>query len=98
MSTSAKRKKPHDELRRPYAGALMEKAEALAARYQLVLWQEEGHWYGRGLELPLCMGDGATIAACARMTRRSIVLGVASMIEEGREAPAPAVSKERRAG
>jgi predicted RNase H-like HicB family nuclease len=73
----------------------MRKAEAIAARYQLVLWREDGHWFGYGLEMPGCMGDGKTLTACERVTRRSIALGVATMLEQGENTPVPVVDQER---
>jgi predicted RNase H-like HicB family nuclease len=60
------------------------------------LWHEDGEWFGRGLELPFCMGDGKTIAACVRVTRRSMALGVASILKNGEIAPVPELDLQRR--
>ena len=97
MATTAKHKKlpDADPLRRPFSARILRKATAVADRYQLVFWREDGQWFGRGLEMPFCMGDGKTLAACERVTRRSIVLGVAALMEEGQSVPNPLLDQER---
>lgn len=95
MSTTASREKRPDSLSRRIDARIMRKAEAIAARYQIVLWREGDEWFGRGLELPFCMGDGKTVGACVRVTRRSMVLGVASILEHQETAPAPQLRHDR---
>src|SRR5579884_1361882 len=97
MATIAKPRKRRDAdpLRRPFSPRALRRAEALVDRYQLVFWREDGHWFGRGLEMPFCMGDGRTLTACERVTRRSIVLGVATLMEEGQSIPEPLLDHER---
>lgn len=96
ITAKHKRLRNRDPLRRPFDARLLRKAEATAERYQIVLWREDGQWFGRGLELPGCMGDGKTVPACVRVTRRSLVLGVASMLEHGEHVPVPQIDQERR--
>ena len=61
----------------------------LAQRYQIVVWFEEGEYYGRGFEMPGAMGDGKTPDECVENTRRGIFAAVATMLENG-EPPPPA--------
>src|SRR3982750_201525 len=68
---------------RPVGPQTVRPARPLADRYQVVLWQEDGEWYGRGLELPGIMADGPTPDACVRELREALVYGVATLMEVG---------------
>ena len=70
-------------------------APAVASGYQVVLWQEDGEFYGRGLELPLTMNDGRTADACVTNVRDAMVTTVATMLERG-ETPPPPANEQRR--
>lgn len=70
-------------------------ARHVAAGYQVIVNQEDGHWYGRGLELPHAFGDGATPEACIRNTREAFTVAVAYLLEQGRRPPAAAQSGMR---
>src|SRR4051794_5120185 len=72
---------------RPFDPDTVALARSVADRYQLVLWQEDGEWYGRGLELPGIMADGATPDACVRELREALVYGVAHLMEIGESVP-----------
>jgi predicted RNase H-like HicB family nuclease len=74
---------------------LLARANAISAGYQVVMWAEDGHYYGRGVELPTSFGDGPTPDACMKDTREALSGTVAYMLERG-EAPPPAASEERR--
>jgi predicted RNase H-like HicB family nuclease len=65
-------------------------ARQLVARYHLVLWFEEGEWYGRGLEYPHALGDGKTPDACVASVRESLAIAVATTLESGHAPPVPA--------
>ena len=80
---------------RPFDPAVLEKARKIAAEYEIVLWFEDGEWYGRGLELPHTCGDGRTPAACIASVRQGLVVTVATMLEDGERPPAPARTGER---
>ena len=69
----------------------MKQAREIAAKYQVVLRfdEESGEFYGRGVELPLCMGDGPTPDACVAHTRKAFVAVVATMLEKDQIPPAP---------
>ena len=58
----------------------------------MVVWYEEeaGEYYGRGVELPTAMGDGATPDACVANTREAFEAVVAYMLEQGQSPPPPA--------
>ncbi len=96
MSARSKRSaKASRKLRRPFAPAVLAKARTLAERYQVVLSCEEGHWYGRGLELSRVFGDGKTAEAAVTDTRQALTAAVATLVEQGQRPPAPAITGRR---
>lgn len=84
-----------DNPARPFAPAILAKARKIAADYEIVMWFEDGAWYGRGLELPHTYGDGKTPAACIASAREGMVVTVATMLEDGERPPAAARTGER---
>jgi hypothetical protein len=52
-------------------------------------------YFGRGLELPGALGDGATPAACLQATRESMAALVGFMLERG-QTPPPAADDQAR--
>lgn len=84
-----------DDPARPFDKAVLEQAKRLASKYEIVMWFEEGEWYGHGLELPNVYGDGKTPQACIKSTREGFVAAVATMIEQGQKPPSPARIGER---
>src|SRR5438270_7221092 len=95
MPTIAKPKKPLDKVP-GLARKAIERGKAVAARYRIVLWQEDGEWYGEGVEEPGVMGDGRTVAECIRNTRYALALAVASHIADGEPIVTPLSERERR--
>ena len=81
---SAKGRAAVDDPARPFDPAVLAKARKIAADYEIVMWFEDGEWYGRGLELP-------HIAS----VRQGLVVTVATMLEDGDLPPAPARTGER---
>jgi predicted RNase H-like HicB family nuclease len=79
-----------DDPARPFDPAIWAEAERIAADYEIVMWFEEGEWYGHGLELPNTYGDGKTPAVCIRSVRAGLVATVACMLEDGERPPVPA--------
>jgi predicted RNase H-like HicB family nuclease len=75
---------------RPFDRAILEQARAFAQRYQVVLWTQDGEWYGRGVEFPDAMNDGKTPEECIANTREMFVTTVAVMLEQGMTPPPPA--------
>jgi predicted RNase H-like HicB family nuclease len=73
----------------------VEQAKPIAQTYQLVIWFEDGEYYGRGVELPYAFGDGATVEECAKNTRDAFVTAVAGYLQDGRTPPAPANEGKR---
>jgi predicted RNase H-like HicB family nuclease len=80
---------------RPFDPAVWKRAESIAARYRIVIWHEDGEYYGRGLELPFVMNDGATPDACVKAVREILSTTVAAMIERGETPPPPASDAKR---
>jgi predicted RNase H-like HicB family nuclease len=85
--TSGKRKLRLD---RPFAADVERRAWELTQRYQIVVWFEDGEYYGRGFEMPGAMGDGKTPDECVKNTRQGILAAVATMLEAGESPPPPA--------
>jgi predicted RNase H-like HicB family nuclease len=59
------------------------------------MWTEDGHYYGRGVELPMTFGDGPTPDACMKQMREALAVSVAYLLEQG-DAPPPPASDEKR--
>jgi predicted RNase H-like HicB family nuclease len=101
-SASSKRKTKARKVRERAGGlfrateaATAREAAAIAAGYQVILETEDGHWYGRGLELPHVFGDGATPDKCVAATREAFTAAVAYLLEQGQKPPAPARTGRR---
>jgi predicted RNase H-like HicB family nuclease len=99
MSTIAKSRKcsgkPDVHVNRPFAPAILARARQIVEHYQVVMWLENGEWYGRGLELPLTMDDGKTPDRCMARVRKALVTTVAAMLEDGMPVPPPAAENLR---
>src|SRR5437588_10875801 len=96
MPTTATRKKPREQAVPGLPRGAVEKGKGIAARYRIVLWREDGEWYGQGVEEPGAMGDGKTLAQCVRKTRFALALAVASHIADGEPIVEPIVDQDRR--
>jgi predicted RNase H-like HicB family nuclease len=92
---SAKWRRSAKALDRPFDAAVWAKAGRIADQYQVILSMEDGHWYGRGLEMPHVFGDGDTVAKCVKDTRAALQGAVAYLLEEGRRPPPPARGGKR---
>ena len=82
-------------LKAPFEADVLESAKRIAHAYDLILRFEDGEWYGRALEYPEAMGDGKTVDACVRATRRALVVAIAAMLEAG-QSPPPAAREGHR--
>lgn len=74
----------------PFDKATLAAAERIVDSYDIVMRREEGEWVGHALEYPEAIGVGRTVQGCMDATRESLVLGVASMLENGETPPIPA--------
>ena len=79
-----------DGIDRPFDPAVLRRARELADTYQVVVRREDGEFVGRGLELPECIGTGATPGACVDDARDLMTTSVAVMLEQGETPPPPA--------
>jgi predicted RNase H-like HicB family nuclease len=86
-TTAKKRKKAID---RPFEPRIWAQAQRIAAEYQVIVWHEDGRWYGHGLEMPDVYGDGPTVSQCVESTIQGLTAVTAHLLEEGERPPAPA--------
>jgi predicted RNase H-like HicB family nuclease len=87
---SVKSKRSAEAIDRPFPAQVLKEARRIAVEYQIILHCEEGHWYGRSLEMPHVFGDGKTADRCINDTQEALCGAVAWMLEQGRKPPAPA--------
>jgi predicted RNase H-like HicB family nuclease len=87
---SGKSRESAGAIDRPFSVEVLKEAKRIAAAYQVVMHCEEGHWYGRSLELPHVFGDGKTADRCIQDTQEALCGAVAFMLEQGRKPPTPA--------
>ena len=74
----------------PFEKSILAAAERLIDAYDIVMRREEGEWVGHALEYPEAIGVGKTVQRCMEETRKSLLAGVASMLEDGQAPPVPA--------
>jgi predicted RNase H-like HicB family nuclease len=92
MSNRLKTSKPKSQvLQRRYT----EQARPIVRQYQIIIWFEDGEYYGRGVELPYVFGEGKTMEQCARSTQEAFVTAVAGYLQDGQSPPAPAHEGKR---
>ena len=89
MATSATSRKSVKASNLPTA-QLEAQAAKLAELYRITLWQEDGEWWGRCVELPMCLGDGETPEAAIECTKQGIVASLSTDLARGIPAPLPA--------
>ena len=77
-------------LARSFTPDIWQQALAIAAEYQVIMSCEQGHWYGRGLELSNVFGDGTTPSKCIDAIREALTACVAYLLEEHKTPPLPA--------
>lgn len=70
--------------------AILAAAKRLVNAYDIVMRHEEGEWVGHALEYPEAIGVGKTVQECMVETRKTLLVGVASMLEDGDTPPTPA--------
>lgn len=92
---SAKSKNTSAKLDRPFDPELLARARGIAKGYQMVLWAEDGEYFGRGLEMPGVMADGKTRTACIDATLEALAFAVATLLEQGQTPPPAAMEGHR---
>jgi predicted RNase H-like HicB family nuclease len=92
MKTAKTEKMPID---RPFKKEVKDLAHEIVDNYQIILDNEDGEFYGRGLEMPNVYGEGKTANACVKSTREALFAAVATMIEMNETPPLPAHDNAR---
>jgi predicted RNase H-like HicB family nuclease len=80
---------------RPFNKEVKDLAHEISDNYQIILDNEDGEFYGRGLEMPNVYGEGKTANACVKDTREALFAAVATMIEMNETPPLPAHDNAR---
>lgn len=83
-------RKKSSPIDRPFDADILRRAREIAGQYRIIVWREEGDWFGHGLELPDVYGDGRTPAKCIENTLEALTTAVAYLLEQGRLPPSPA--------
>ena len=97
MFTSKKSsKRAEKDIYRQLPRKALERGKAIAARYQIKLWREDGHCFGVGVEEPGTYGDGRTLQQCVRNLHEALAIGVAWNIADGLPVAEPIIDQERR--
>ena len=97
MSTTRKPRRPREsDIYRPLPRKALQGGKAIAERYQMTLWRENGEWYGQGVEEPGVYADGRTVAECARNLRKALAIAVAWNLEDGEAIVPPIIDQEQR--
>src|ERR1700729_2404113 len=80
----------------PFDPKILERAKALAWRYQIVLEPDEDCGYiGSSLELPYVYADGLTADECVQAVREAMTAAIAYLLEIGQVPPVPAKEQVR---
>ncbi len=82
-------------LNKEFDANILAKARKIAEKYEIILTQEDGEWYGKGVEMPTVFADGSTPDKCIESTREALTATVAYLLEQGQVVPVSA-SKEKR--
>lgn len=96
MSAKSKKSSKEAAIDRPFDAEVLRRAREIASQYQIVIWHEDGKYYGQGLEYPEAMGEGKNPDACVESVREGMVAGLATMLEMGDPLPVPAREGVRR--
>ncbi len=80
---------------RPFSKAVLAAARKVARRYHVVIEETDGLFLGSGLEMPLVMADGQTLAECLKNTRAALLAASAALLEHGETLPQPIDQQHR---
>ncbi len=95
LKNSKKPKVAAEALDRPFDPRILASAREIAGRYKIIIWFEDGEFYGNGLEMPMVMADGKTAEECISHVREALTGGVAHMLELGQVPPSPTDEEKR---
>lgn len=83
------------KLNRAFDKKIVDTAKKVVDKYEIILMQADGEWYGKGLEIPTVFGDGKTPDECIKNTKDALVAAVAHLLERGEAIPVPASAGKR---
>ena len=85
-----------ESTKRPFDAKTLTKARKIVSGYRLVIEpSDEVGFFGRMVEMPYVMADGATVEECVRSLMDAAVGTVATLIEQGDKLPSPASAAKR---
>lgn len=95
-STTTSKAKMNENLNKPFAQSVIEKAHKYAQEYHVVLEQNQKLGFmGSCVELPNVYVDGKTAEECYKAMQEALTVAVATMLECGQRPPVPASAKKR---
>ena len=83
------------KLNKKFDKKLLDEANKIAEKYEIIMSFVDGEYYGKGLEIPTVFGDGKTADECMKNTKEALASVVAFLLEKGEVVPVPA-SKGKR--
>ena len=87
--------KQSEKLNRPFDKKLLDVAKKFVDKYEIVLVEQDGEWYGKGLEMPHVHADGKTPDECTKNTREALLAAATHLLERGETVPVPATVGRR---
>ena len=87
--------KKSQKLDRPFDKKLLSIAKKFVDKYKIILVEQNGEWYGRGLEMPNVFADGKTPDECIENTKEALMATATHLLERGEVVPAPVTAGKR---
>ena len=83
------------KLNKEFDTKILIKAKKITEKYEIILTQDDGEWYGNSIEMPNIFGDGKTPKECKKNTKEAITTVIAYLLEQKEIIPTP-TNKEKR--
>lgn len=83
------------KLNKEFDTKIFARAKKIAEKYEIILTEADGEWYGKGVEMPTVFGDGKTADECVKNTKEALAAVVAHLLESGDTIPVPASEGKR---
>ena len=74
---------------------IVKKAKNIVEKYNIIITQEDGEYYGNSVEMPTVFGDGKTLDECREYTKEALVVVVSYLIEQEQKVPISSIKYEK---